>query len=147
MWLTRCDSGIWGWITVLAHRVVLAAPSTQRRTLTHSFFHRIGWSSHQKSESAVTNFHVPIYQGLGPTHQKYQCSAKYVWYSEKIPSGIRFEKSAWIRIQIIFGLKNYPNMNTHNIRFEKIAWIWIRIIFGFKSHPNTNTSIRPQVFE
>ena len=44
---------IWGWITVLAHKVVLAVPSSQRRTLTHSFFQRIGWSGHQKSESAV----------------------------------------------------------------------------------------------
>ena len=32
----------------------------------------------KKSESAVTNFHVPIYEWLGPTHQKYQCWAKYV---------------------------------------------------------------------
>ena len=53
--------------------VVLAAPSTQRRTLIHSFFRRISRSGHQKSESAVTNFHVSIYEGLGPTHQKYQC--------------------------------------------------------------------------
>ena len=35
-----------------------------------------------------------------------------------------------MQIQIIFGLKNYPN--TNNIRFEKIAPIRIRIIFGPK---------------
>ena len=33
-WLTWCDSGKWGWITVLAHKVVLAAPSTQGRPHT-----------------------------------------------------------------------------------------------------------------
>ena len=76
IWLIRCDSGIWGWYADLAHKVVLAAPSTQRRTLIHLFFQRISWSGHQKSESAVTNLHVPIYEGLGPTHQKYQCWAK-----------------------------------------------------------------------
>ena len=41
-------------------------------------FQRIGWSGHLKSESVVTNFHVPIYQGFGPTYQRYQCSAKYL---------------------------------------------------------------------
>ena len=78
LWFTICDSGIWWWITVLAHKVILVAPNIQRRTLNHSFFQRIGWSGHQKSESAVTNFHVPIYQGLAPTHQKYRCSTKYI---------------------------------------------------------------------
>jgi len=28
IWLIRYDSGIWGWITVLAHKIVLAAAST-----------------------------------------------------------------------------------------------------------------------
>ena len=52
--------------------------NSSKRALTHLFFQRISWSGHQKSESAVTNFHVPIYEWLGPTHQKYQCWAKYV---------------------------------------------------------------------
>ena len=31
-----CDSGIWGWLTIaVAHKVVLATLSPQRRTLTH----------------------------------------------------------------------------------------------------------------
>ena len=35
-WLSWCDSGIRGWLTVAAaHKVVLAALSPQRRTLTH----------------------------------------------------------------------------------------------------------------
>ena len=56
-------------------------------------------------------------------------SAKYVYYSGGNPSGIQFEK-----IRIIFGLKNYPNMNTNNIRFEKITQI--PSIFGFKKSPD-----------
>ena len=36
LWLSWCDSGIRGWLTVAAaHKVVLAALSPQRRTLTH----------------------------------------------------------------------------------------------------------------
>ena len=32
-WLCWCDSGIWGWLIVVAtHRVVLATPSLQRKT-------------------------------------------------------------------------------------------------------------------
>ena len=89
IWLTPCDSGLWGLITVLA------APSTKRRTLTHSFLQRIGWPSHQKSKSAVTNFHVPIYQGLGPTHQKYQCSEKNIYsIQKKFPAVFSLRKSA-----------------------------------------------------
>ena len=65
IWLTWCDSDIWGWITVSAHKVVLTAPSAQRRTLNRSFFERMGCSGHQKSEFPVTNFQMPIYQGLG----------------------------------------------------------------------------------
>ena len=35
-WLCWCDSGIWGWLTfAAAHKVVLAALSPQRRTVTH----------------------------------------------------------------------------------------------------------------
>ena len=40
-----------------------------------------------------------------------------------------------IRIQIIFGLKNYLNTNTNNIRFEKITRIRMRIIFGLQKSP------------
>ena len=47
-------------------------------------------------------------------------------------SSIRLEKISQIQIQIIFGLKNYPNTNTNNIRFEKIAQLRILMIFGFK---------------
>ena len=43
IWLTRCDSGIWGWTTVVAHQVVLAALSTQRRSLSEDFMRSVGW--------------------------------------------------------------------------------------------------------
>ena len=71
----------------------------------------------------------------GPTHQKYQCSTKYSQYSDKIPTGISFQKITRIRIQMIFGLKNYRYTNANDIRLKKIAWIWIPIIFGFKKSP------------
>ena len=39
IWLTWCDSCKWGWLRVsAAHKVVLAALSPQRRTLTQSFW-------------------------------------------------------------------------------------------------------------
>ena len=68
-----------------------------KKNTPHSFFRGLVDSVIRK----VTNFHVP-------THQKYQCSAKYVYYTEKIPSGIRFEKIIQIQIQMIFGLRKSP---------------------------------------
>ena len=70
------------------HRVL-----TEEHSPTH-FFRGLVYPVIRKVK--VTNFHVP-------THQKYQCSAKYVEYSEKISSGIPFEKITRIRIRIIFG--------------------------------------------
>ena len=65
-WLTQCDSGTWGWITVRAHKVQgtvffetpLTPLSTQKRTLTHSFFERMDCSNPQKSDKFLCA-HLP----------------------------------------------------------------------------------------
>ena len=76
----------------------------------------------------MTNFHVPIYQGLEPTQQKYSSPRLVVdWMEElivKLLLVINAQQNMYSiqkkNSQRYSVLENHPNTITNNIRFETL---------------------------